>query len=328
MGGALIGTCRSVDPARTRAGPADRVLNVQLDKSVRAAPGRLALRGPAEGRDRREVPRRHARARAADVGERGDRAALPHGRRGRPRPGPVDVHAADPGGVAASTIGFSDALAGRGRRLGQAIGAFVPLVKDLTRSRAISPPQTDLAASSRARIAQRRARPGRRARRRASTRTSTRLPRPGRGRRSLPADIIASTPPAFQTLIDDSPRDQALAQRHRGAVLRSEARASRRSLAAPRCSPTPSRPAPTLPGTAALDRRVVSLGHTLGAYSAEPDGAAGPRPLDADRGQPRAAADFLTPAQSSCNYVTLFLRNTASAAVGPRQRPERCCVSC
>ena len=54
---------------------------------------------------------------SARPGRRGDRAAEPVGLRGRPRPGAVDVRSADPRRRGAqSTIGFSDALAGRGER--------------------------------------------------------------------------------------------------------------------------------------------------------------------------------------------------------------------
>ena len=54
--------------------------------------------------------------------------------------------AATRAGVAASTIGFGDALAGRGGDINNAIGAFVPLVTDLGPvARNLASKQTDLA---------------------------------------------------------------------------------------------------------------------------------------------------------------------------------------
>ena len=84
---------------------------------------------------------------AAHVRERRDRAARPDERRGRPRPGAVDVQPADPHGRAcASTVGSATALAGRGIDINDAIGAFVPLVTDLGPvARNLASPKTDLA---------------------------------------------------------------------------------------------------------------------------------------------------------------------------------------
>ena len=67
-----------------------------------------------------------------------------------------------------------------------------------------------------------------------------------------------------------------------------------------------------LPGTAALDQRLVSLSNTLATYGQNPGRPAGARPPDAAASSLRSPLAFLTPVQSSCNYVTLFLRNIAS----------------
>jgi hypothetical protein len=68
----------------------------------------------------------------------------------------------------------------------------------------------------------------------------------------------------------------------------------------------------TLPGTAALDRRLVSLSRTLATYGQTPAVQQGLDRLTLTASSLRPPLQFLTPAQTSCNYVTLFLRNAAS----------------
>ena len=67
-----------------------------------------------------------------------------------------------------------------------------------------------------------------------------------------------------------------------------------------------------LPGTAALDQRLVNLSQHLNAYGQTPAVQQGLDRLTLTAQSLRAPLDFLTPVQSSCNYVTLFLRNLAS----------------
>ncbi len=68
----------------------------------------------------------------------------------------------------------------------------------------------------------------------------------------------------------------------------------------------------TLPGTAALDQQLVSLSHTLETYGQNPTVQAGLDRLTLTFSSLRSPLAFLTPVQSSCNYVSLFLRNVGS----------------
>ena len=146
MGGALVGFVDSV-AARARAvGPADRRARAEAQQEHRAAAGQLDVRDPAEGRDRPEVPRDQPRALEADVPERRDRAA-----RARRAPPSTSTRCCRCSarrraqGVVASTVGFSDGLAGRGIGINDAIGAFVPLLGDLGPvARNLASPHTDL----------------------------------------------------------------------------------------------------------------------------------------------------------------------------------------
>ena len=67
-----------------------------------------------------------------------------------------------------------------------------------------------------------------------------------------------------------------------------------------------------LPGTAALDPRLVSLSNTLATYGQTPAVQQGLDRLTLFASSLRPPLAFLTPVQSSCNYVTLFLRNIGS----------------
>ena len=67
-----------------------------------------------------------------------------------------------------------------------------------------------------------------------------------------------------------------------------------------------------LPGTAALDRRTVALAQSVDRYGRNPAVQQGLDRLTLTLSKLGPPLAFLTPAQTSCNYVTLFLRNTAS----------------
>jgi hypothetical protein len=68
----------------------------------------------------------------------------------------------------------------------------------------------------------------------------------------------------------------------------------------------------SLPGTAALDQRLLSLSNRLAAYghTTAVNGGLDRFTLTAKHLRPPLA--FLTPMQGTCNYATLFLRNVAS----------------
>jgi hypothetical protein len=67
-----------------------------------------------------------------------------------------------------------------------------------------------------------------------------------------------------------------------------------------------------LPGTAALDQRTVTLSKNTGDYAQNPSVQQGLDRLNLTLTKLGPPLAFLTPAQSTCNYVTLFLRNAQS----------------
>jgi hypothetical protein len=72
-----------------------------------------------------------------------------------------------------------------------------------------------------------------------------------------------------------------------------------------------------LPGTIALDQRLTSLAQSLQTYGETPAVTAGLKRLTLTAQSLRSPLAYLTPVQSTCNYVTLFLRNISSTLSEP-----------
>ena len=148
-GGALIGLVTSVDPARSASGQPIAVMNMALDKNVEPLPKDSTFTVRLKG---------SIGLKYVDVAQGHSSATWPNG-----ATVPLGHSGADTDldqlfgmftprtrtGVSEATNGFSDALAGRGDDINNAIGAFVPLVTDLAPVAVnLASRQTDLAGSS------------------------------------------------------------------------------------------------------------------------------------------------------------------------------------
>ena len=315
MGGALIGSVTSVTPARDREGVPIAVVNVALNRSVEPLPvdSRFTIRlKGAIGEKYLDVSLGHSRHTWANG------ATVPISQTGAA----VDLDQVlsmftppTRAGVAATTTGFGDALAGRGAALNNAIGAFVPLVTDLTpAARTLAAPSTNLAgflrglgalAAALAPVASRQAD--------LYVNLDTTFRALAGVARPYLQDWIAQTPPTFQTVIDDSPAEQAFAKDT--AQLFADLRPAIATLSqtAPTISAALRAGTRNLPGTSVLDQRLAQLSHALGAYSNSEIVQQGLARLTLTARSLTSPLAFLTPVQSTCNYVTLFLRNLASA---------------
>jgi hypothetical protein len=222
-------------------------------------------------------------------------------------------------GVQQSTIGFGEALAGRGSDINSAIGAFLPLLKDLGPvTRNLASPKTDLAGffrglesynSALVPVAQTQA---------------TLFGNLDTTFRALAGiatpylqETISDTPPSFEATINGSPVIRPFLRST--AKLFSDLRPGAATLpqSAPVLAQAFATGTKTLPGTAELDQRTVALAQKLESYGATPAVQAGLDRLTLTLSRLQPPLSFLTPAQSTCNYVTLFLRNTSSL-VGDR----------
>ncbi len=321
MGGALVGLVTSIDPARTATGRPIAVMNLSLDKNVEPLPVDstfvVRLKGSI-GLKFIDVTKGHSPQ------TWGNGATVPLGHSGAE----VDLdqllgmfNPPTRKGVAAATVGFSDALAARGPDINNAIGAFVPLVTDL------APVAVNLAShhanlggffhgleqfsGALAPVAQTQA----------TLYSNLDITFKALAGIAVPylQDWISETPPTFNTVIADSPSEQSFV--NDTAALFSELRPGFATL--PQSSPVLAdafaEGTKNLPGSTALDRRLESLSTTLANYGENTTVQQGLDRLALTAQSLRSPLAFLTPAQASCNYVTLFLRNIASSLAEPVQ---------
>jgi virulence factor Mce-like protein len=314
IGGALVGFVDSVQPERNASGQPIAVVDLKLNKSV----GHIPVDSTFTIRLKGSIGQKYL---AIGVGSSqrtfNDGATVPV----RQTSAAVDLDQVlgmfsppTRKGVVASTVGFSSGLAGRGAGLNDAIGAFVPLLGDLAPvAHNLAAPNTDLAgflhglesfAGSLAPVAQ------------AQAALFANLDTTFTALASVASpylqDTISNTPPAFNAVIADTPTIRPFLTD--SATLFSELRPGFATLktSAPVLADAFAAGTKNLPGTANLDTRLVSLSNTLAGYSANPAVQQGLDRLTQFASILRPPLAFLTPVQSSCNYVTLFLRNVGS----------------
>ncbi len=314
MGGSLVGSVASIEPARDAAGQPIAVLDVQLNKDVEPLPvdSRFTIRlKGAIGEKYLDVTRGHssrtwAPGSTVPVSQTGAEVDLDQ----------VLSMFTPPtrAGVAASTTGFSNALAGRGTDVNDAISAFVPLVRDLGPvMRNLSSPKTDLGGfirglssltSALAPVAQTQASLYRNLDTTFTALAGVAVP--------YLQDWISETPPTFQAVISDSPRLQTFATDTAGLFADLRPGFATLSSSAPVLADAFEAGARNLPGTTALNQATVNLSKALESYGANPVVQQGLDRLTLTASSLLSPLQFLTPVQTSCNYVTLFLRNFAS----------------
>ena len=327
----------SSPPSRRRApatGTPIALINLQLDRKHQAAAGRHALHDPPQGRDRAEVPADHARALRRGDSPTARPCRWPDEQRGRLRPGAVDVQPAHPHGRAATRRSASarrwpDAGTTSTRRSARSCRCCATCSR--WRANLASPHDQPGGVLPRAgELLRRRWR--RSPRPQAPLFVEPRHDVPRAGRRSpFPSlqSTISATPPIFEATISDSPMIRAVPHRHRRAVARAAPglrhAAAERAGARRRVPDRDAQPA----ATAALDQQTVPLSQTLASYSQTPSVQQG---LDRLTLTPSTASSRRSRSSRrssrTCNYVTLFLRNTAEPARPSTSARAGCCASC
>ena len=328
MGGALVGFVDGIQPARTAAGQPIAVLALTLNKSIEPLPVDSTFDGPAEGLDRAEVPP----GQTGSIATQASPTAPPC--RDRQTSAEVDLDQVlsmfDPptraGRHRLHRSASATALAGRGGDLNDAIGAFVPLVTDLGRWRATWPrSKTDLGgllprarvvlAARVAPVAQHAGEPVREPRH-ARSRALAGVSRP------VPAGL--DLPDAAHVRGRDRRHadDPAVPDRHGGAVQRAAARvrdaADERAGAGRRVRRRRAQPARH---GGARPASWSASPSTCSSYGQNPAVQQGLDRLTLTATSLHPPLRFLTPVQSSCNYVTLFLRNISACC--PRTPSSR-----
>ena len=313
-GGRLIGYITSIDPARDANGFPLASLTLELNKSAQPLPVdstfAIRLKGTIGLKYLQVTPGLSSRGFA-------DGATVPVDQTSAAVDLDQVLNMYDPPtrrGTIATTVGFGSGLAARGGDLNDAIHEFVPLVTDLGPvMRNLSSKQTNLGGFFRglesfshavAPVA--------------STQANlyVNLDTTFRSLASVATpylqDWIHQTPPTFQTVIARSPTIEPFVTDTAG--LFAELRPGFATL--PQSAPVLASAFATgirnLPGTSGLDRRLVSLSKKLASYGQTPAVQQGLDRLTLTFNSLYPLLSFLTPVQTSCNYVTLFLRNSAS----------------
>jgi ABC-type transporter Mla subunit MlaD len=314
MGGALVGTVTDVAPARDAAGQPIALMTLKLNKDVQPLPvdsrfdvrlkGAIGLKylDLTKGTSTRTYP---------------DNGTVPISQSSSE----VDLDqvlgmfdAPTRKGIQASTIGFSDALAGRGSDINDAIGAFGPLVRDLGPvARNLASPKTNLGGFFRGLEAFSGAlRPVAKAQADLYVNLDTTFRAVAPVAVPFLQEWIKQTPPTFEEVIKDSPSEQAFLLNTAGLFKELRPGFATLPQSAPVLADAFAAGTRNLPGTKALDARLLSLSQHLATYSQTPAVSAGIDRLTLTLQSLRSPLAFLTPVQSTCNYVSLFLRNTGS----------------
>lgn len=312
-GGALVGIVSSITPTRTRAGTPVAVLDLKLYKSVEPLPrdstfairlkGAIGLKYLAvtRGHDHQEL-RNGATVPVSQTSSTVDfdQVLSMFGPRTRT-------------GVQDSTTGFGQALAGRGASINEAIGAFGPLLRNLQPVAAnLAAPQSGLAGFFRGLESFSGAlAPVARTQGQLFANLDTTFASLASAAPSLEA-TIAATPPAFETTIAQSPRIRSFLTDTASLLHQLRPGFATLRTSAPVLADTFETGARTLPPTASLDRETVALARRLASYSGNSAVQGGFDRLATTATALRHPLAFLTPVQSTCNYVTLFLSNTAN----------------
>ncbi|MGH2915123.1 MAG: MlaD family protein [Solirubrobacteraceae bacterium] len=314
LGGARVGVVTSVTPTRLRDGRPIALLNLQLQKSIQPLPVdssfTVRLKG-AIGLKYLQITLghdRHGWANGATVPMRNESTEVDFDQVLSMFTPPTRT------GVQHSTLGFGEALAGRGYDLNLAIHEFVPLLGDLGPVMTnLASPRTDFGGFFRG----------------LESWTSALAP-VARTQAQLFADLdstftalarvatpslqqtIAKTPPMFNSTIDGEPTIGPFLVDTAGLLRSLRPGIATLPRSAPVLADAFAQGTRNLPGTAALDRRTVALSERIAAYAQNPAVQQGLDRLTLTLSKLGPPLAFLTPAQATCNYVTLFLRNTES----------------
>jgi phospholipid/cholesterol/gamma-HCH transport system substrate-binding protein len=314
-GGALVGNVQTITATRDSAGNPIAMLNLKLDKKVEPLSvdttfdvrlkGSIGLKYLAitpghshqTWRDGATIPESHSST-EVDLDQ-------------------VLSMFTPPTRVAVqqSTGGFATALAGRGNDINDAIGAFVPLVRDLGPvAQNLSAPRTGLGDFFRglerytgglAPVAATQAQLFGNLDTTFTALASVAYP--------YIQNWIAETPPTFSTVIADSPALQSFLSDTAGLFGQLRPGFATLPQSAPVLADAFAAGAKNLPGTPELNRQTLSLATRLNTFGHTEAVNAGLNRIGLTLSRLKAPLAFLTPVQTTCNYLTLFLRNTASS---------------
>ena len=213
-----------------------------------------------------------------------------------------------------SLDGFGSGLAGRGRSLNEAIAELRPLLRDLEPVAAnLADPETQLArffkglggaAAEVAPVAEEQAE--------LFVNMDTTFTALAGVARPFIQQFISESPPTLDTAIAEFPKQRPFLRNSAGFFRELRPGAATLPASAPVLADALEIGTRTLPRTPALNRRLARVFDSLAEFAEDPLVPRGIRRLRDTVRSLRPTIAFLTPAQTTCNYLTLFFRNVAS----------------
>jgi len=314
LGGDYVGSVTDVQAVRNRAGHPLALVTLALNKSVQPLPANTAfeirLKGSIGLKYIQVIPGNSHRGLP-------DGATVPVSHTGAEVDLDQVFNMFNPPtrrGVTITTGEFAYGLAGRGSDLNNAIHEFVPLVTDLTPvARNLSSSKTDLAgffhglesfSSAVAPVAQQQGQ--------LYVNLNTTFGALAGVAVPYLQNWISDTPPAEQSLITQGPTIRPFLTDTAALFKELEPGFSTLHQSAPVLTQAELIGLRNLPGTISLNQQLTSLAHHLAHFAQNPVVTRGLDRLILTSKSLRPPLEFLTPVQSTCNYVSLFLRNTAS----------------
>jgi virulence factor Mce-like protein len=314
VGGDRVGVVNEIIPQRNKDGKVSAILGLKLDKTVDP----LSSDSTVIVRPRSALGLKYVEITPGHAGHSlraGDTLAL---KQATPKPVEIDevfniFNKPTRTGIQESLTGFGNALAGRGADLNRAISAFRPLVDNLTPvMQNLSSPETQLgrffrslerAAGEVAPVAEEQAALFRNL----DTTFGALVPV-----KSQIQQFIQDSPGTEDTAIREFPRQRPFLVN--SAALFRELRPGARVLphAAPILADALEIGARTLAKTPDMNARLAGVFRSLDRFVADPVVPRGIQRLKETVTVLRDPLDFIAPAQTTCNYLTLWFRNVAS----------------
>ena len=315
VGGARVGFLSKIEPRKRADGSAYAQVTMKLDKSIEPIPADSTLL---------VRPRSSLGLKYVELTPGEGRAGLPAGsvipvRQARPAVVELDdlfgmFDAKTRRGQQNALDGFGGGFAGRGQDINTAIAAFVPLLEDLEPvARNLSDPDTrlDRFFASLARAAEEAAPV---AEEQASLFVNLDIAFTALSSVARPylQETISESPPSELVAIRDFPRQRPFI-RNNTALFR-ELRPGFAVLphAAPILADAFEAGTDVLPRTKRMNEDLADVFESLADFGDDPTVRAGIDQLTRLSSSLRPTLRFLVPAQTTCNYASIFLRNVAS----------------
>jgi ABC-type transporter Mla subunit MlaD len=315
IGGARVGIVSDVTAVRGPDGRAAAEIEMQLDQQIEPLP----VDSTFVVRPSSALGLKYVELTPGEAEEGFDEGAVVPIEQARPEPVEIDevfnaFDARTRRGVQRSLQGFGSGLAGRGPAINEAIVALAPLLTDLGPVMAsLAAPQTRLDRFFAA-LADTAGEVGPVAETQAALfgNLETTFAALAGVARPFIQETISESAPTFAVGAAELPRQRAFL-RNSTALFR-ELRPGIRTLpaTAPVLSAALAAGIETLPRTPALNRRLARVFDALADFAEDPLVPLGVRRLRDTTRVLAPTLSFLTPAQTTCNYITLWFRNISS----------------